>query len=146
MTLRRSWWLLLALFCIPLTSLFAHPPPDARAASPASAPAQATPIPPDVARKLEPALLKQILEDKNGVIPFIAQLAPSDLNTSATPSRAEQRRALVTKLQAHAERTQRDVCALLDARERNGKANTIRAFWLTNAIAARADRQSILDV
>ncbi len=146
MYVRRSWWLLLALFCIPFIFLFAPTPPDARAASPAAAPAQATPIPPDVARKLEPALLKQILEDKNGIIPFIAQFAPTDLTTAKTVSRVEQRRALVAKLQAHAERTQRDVRSLLDARARNGKANNIRAFWVTNAIAARADRQTIFDV
>ncbi|MEP7199230.1 MAG: hypothetical protein ABI874_05365, partial [Chloroflexota bacterium] len=107
----------------------------------ASPSAQPTPVPPAVARKIEPALLKQLLADKNGLTPFIAQFtARADLSPRSGPNRVAQRTALVNALQATANRAQAAARAFLAARQTDGKADRIRPFWITNAIAGRADR------
>ncbi|TMC59423.1 MAG: hypothetical protein E6J26_03920, partial [Chloroflexi bacterium] len=143
MTFRRTCWLLLALFLLSLIGLFSRAASFAGAASPISLAAQTTAISPELARKIEPALLKQMAKDKNATIPFIAQFEITvDMRAPVSANRVDQRRALVAQLQAKAERSQANVLALLNARQ----AERIRAFWSINAVAARADRQTILGV
>src|SRR5437588_13045088 len=125
MTFRRTWWLF-ALFFICLASLLPHLASLAGAAAPNSPAAQLTAIPPELARKIEPALLKQMAVDKNAIIPFIAQFDTTlDTRAPATANRVEQRRILVFELQAQAHHSQANVLAWLSAR----RAERIRAFW-----------------
>src|SRR5438105_10516001 len=135
MTFRRTWWLF-ALFFICLASLLPHLASLAGAAAPNSPAAQLTAIPPELARKIEPALLKQMAGDKNATIPFIAQFeTTADVRAPESANRLDKRRSVVTQLQAQAGRTQANVLALLGAR----RAEHIRAFWSIDAVAARAD-------
>src|SRR5437764_11887922 len=133
MKFRRVWWLLLAVFFICLVCLFTQAASLAGTASAVSPATQATPIPPELARKIEPALLKQMAVDKNAIIPFIAQFDTTlDTRAPASANRVEQRRILVFELQAQAHHSQANVLAWLSAR----RAERIRAFWSINAVAA----------
>ncbi|UCH79079.1 MAG: S8 family serine peptidase, partial [Candidatus Coatesbacteria bacterium] len=56
----------------------------------------------------------------------------------------DQRRLIVEQeLSRLAEESQREVVALLEAREAAGRADTIVPLWLVNAVAARTDRETV---
>src|SRR5438128_10461557 len=83
----------------------------------------AQPPPPDVARKIEPALLKTLLAGKDGLTPFIAHMSPGTLTVlPELPDHVAQRAALVRSLQTTAARTQAGVRTLLSARQQEGRA------------------------
>ncbi len=54
-------------------------------------------------------------------------------------ARAERRAVVVGELKGHAERTQRDVLALLAEAERTGRARDVRVMWLVNGVNAWVD-------
>ncbi len=112
-----------------------------------AAPPQPYSLPPELARKIEPALLKQLAQQKDELIPFIAHLQTrADLPAAPQRNAPERRRALVSTLQATANRTQVATRAFLALRQQEGKADQIRPFWIVNAIAARASAQTIFEL
>src|SRR5712692_2723798 len=108
---------------------------------------QTTPIPPDIARKIEPALLKQLSNSKNSLMPFVAHFqAQADLRPAAGADRVRQRAAIANALQDTANRTQGSARALLATRQQQRKADHVRAFWIVNALAGDADRETIIEL
>ncbi len=53
---------------------------------------------------------------------------------------------VIQTLRDRAERSQRDIRALLAAREQERKANDVKIFWIFNGIAVKAPRETILEL
>ncbi|MBI5878128.1 MAG: S8 family serine peptidase [Chloroflexi bacterium] len=137
---RRLSRVLVAL--LPLLLLCAallDPRGPATSAAPAGAPF------PDSARKLEPALRKQLLQTKGGRVPFVAHFsARASLVPATTGGRAPRAASVVSALQIAADRAQVNARALLAARQTSGQAGPPRVLWIANALAGEADRDTIL--
>jgi subtilisin family serine protease len=105
-------------------------------------------VPPELMRKFEPTLLKQLIQDPDALTPFIAHFEEqADLQPAARQATPlAQRTAVINALQDIAARTQRDTLAFLSARQSTGSVNTIRSFWIVNAIAASADAHTLLEL
>lgn len=113
---------------------------------PASQAQQPTPPPSwvDVAARgrIEPALLKRILEKQNDDhLAIIVTLRDDWPLTTDRPSASAV--GLVESLRANAARTQRNVLAFLSDEQAAGRAGTIRPFWIFNGIALSAAPQTI---
>jgi subtilisin family serine protease len=135
------WHNVLGMLCLLLCASVAALQVASAAPSP-----QGPPIPPEIARKIEPALLKQLASQKGGLIPFIAHLQDRATIPLAGSGQLVQRAALVGALQDTANRSQAGVRALLAARQSLGRAAEVRPLWIVNAIAAKADLATILEL
>jgi subtilisin family serine protease len=104
----------------------------------------------DLARKFQPALLKQWLSNE-AVYRVLIQTRPV-IDNSAAPqpplgaSILDRRRALVNDLQSIADRSQAGVWAVLDRAQLTDRASEIRSLWINNSIAARVDRSTLIDL
>lgn len=99
--------------------------------------------------RVEPALLKEVLEGESGdQLRFIAELASQvDLSSlPATASRGDSRQQLVAQLQATAVESQADLLALLRARQSVGQVQEVRSLWVINAVAVTGDVDTLLTV
>jgi subtilisin family serine protease len=113
-----------------------------------AAPSPPFDVPPELRHKFEPTLLKQLIQQPDMLTPFIAHFVEqADLQLAARQATALARRAtVVNTLQDTATRTQRGALAFLTSRQLAGRVNSIRAFWIVNAVAATADANTILDL
>jgi uncharacterized repeat protein (TIGR01451 family) len=100
---------------------------------------------PALRRKIEPALLKQLI-DKGGRAPIIAEVsgAANLVAASAETDPARRRRAVVAGLQTAAQQSQAGALATLAEREAAGGAANVRSFWIFNGLAADADLDTVL--
>ena len=114
-------------------------PPDAFGLYPAL-----PPLPPEVLRKIEPALLKQLLLEKDPRVRFIVYMAGrADLSeTGEGVSALARRQRVVTSLQATAERTQAGVRTFLAQELAAGRAADVRPFWIFNGLALTSGRET----
>lgn len=103
-------------------------------------------LPPDALAKIEPVLLKRIIEE--GRATFIVYLRDqADLSAAARiKSLAERRLTVVETLQRTAERSQRDLLAFLDKQQIAGHAAEITPLWIFNGVAVTGDPQTLAAV
>ncbi|MDY7041496.1 MAG: S8 family serine peptidase, partial [Chloroflexota bacterium] len=120
-----------------------------RGATPTPPPTPATlNVPPEIRRKIEPALLKQLLvtgEDES--VPCLVHLrATADLApvVVAEVSAQERRRMVVSALQATAGETQGPVRAYLAQEQSLGRVERYTPYWVFNGLAVAAQREVIL--
>jgi uncharacterized repeat protein (TIGR01451 family) len=97
---------------------------------------------------VEPDLLKAVLENPQGPHRFIVHLRTPDLSDIARAplSRLERRRAVVERLQAAAEASQREIRALLAKRQAEGRVERYKPFWVFNGLAVVADGETVLEL
>jgi subtilisin family serine protease len=107
---------------------------------------------PELARKLQPELLKQLLSQPNASssdVPIIIMLRPAahvNLSSPQLPANAsmiDRRAALVNDLQAVADQSQIGVRSFLASAESAGRAADVRSLWINNSLAARVDRSIV---
>ncbi|MCR4407174.1 MAG: S8 family serine peptidase [Anaerolineae bacterium] len=105
-------------------------------------------ISPEIRRKIEPALLKQLLATSEGqAIPCLVHLqATTDLTPfiAAEVGIQERRRLLVSTLQATADETQGPVRAYLAQEQSLGRVERFTPYWIFNGLAVTAQREVIL--
>jgi len=125
------------------------PPPHGATPTPPPPPAAFT-IPPEIQRKIEPDLLKQLLAaSEDEPVPCLVHLrATTDLApfTAAEVSVQERRRMLVSALQATADETQGPVRAYLAQEQSLGRVQRYTPYWILNGLAVTAQRQIILNL
>ncbi len=111
-----------------------------------SPPDAAQRLPAQTLRKIEPALLKQLLYDPNARVHFIVRLAEqADLSAAKKEASVLARRQhVVAALQTTAERTQADLRAFLLQEQAAGRAADVRPFWIFNGLALTAGRETAL--
>lgn len=103
-------------------------------------------LPPAALAKIEPQLLREITEGGRAI--FIVYLRDqADLSSAAGMKvLAERRLAVVNTLRSTAERSQRDILALLSKREQAGHASDIISFWVFNGLAVTGDGQLLAEI
>ncbi|MFQ5340016.1 MAG: S8 family serine peptidase, partial [Anaerolineae bacterium] len=103
-------------------------------------------LPPAAVAKIEPQLLREISE--GGQATFIVHLRDqADLSVaSGVKVLAERRLAVVNTLRDTAERSQRDILALLSKQEQAGHASDIIPFWVFNGLAVTGDAQALAEI
>jgi uncharacterized repeat protein (TIGR01451 family) len=103
-------------------------------------------IDPALRYKIEPILFKQLAEDSSKPLPIIVEMeASANLGAAlAEPDPTRRRQAVVSSLQATAQRSQAGVLALLSEREASGTVARIRPFWIVNAVAADANFDTVV--
>jgi uncharacterized repeat protein (TIGR01451 family) len=104
----------------------------------------ASSLPPETLRKIEPALLKQLVQDKDPHVRFIVRLAEqADLSEAAEKvSALARRQRIVTALQATAERTQAGIRLFLTQEQTAGRASDVRPFWIFNGLVLTGGRET----
>ena len=96
-------------------------------------------------RELE-EVMKQRSDKMIGIdIILKSQVDAADLNKKAARShdKAEKRSIVVNELKRHAEGTQADIMAILEAEERSGRVANIRSLWIANTINCEATKEVI---
>ncbi|MFQ5594331.1 MAG: S8 family serine peptidase [Anaerolineae bacterium] len=103
-------------------------------------------LPPAALAKIEPQLLREIIEE--GQATFIVYLRDqADLSAaSSVKSLAARRRAVVDTLRNTAERSQRDILALLNKQVQAGHARDILPFWVFNGVAVTGDGKTLAEI
>ena len=101
-------------------------------------------LPPDVLPKIEPALLKLLLQEKEPRLRFVVHLKEqADLSTAPTqPGIMAQRRQVVTALQTTAEQTQAGIRAFLAQEQEAGRTSDLHPFWIFNGLALTGGRET----
>ena len=104
------------------------------------------PVGPALRPKIDPVLLKQLVEGDDRYAHVIVEVTgAADLTTAMAVSDPWQRRqAVISSLQATATETQANVRALLTSREATGDAANVRSFWIFNGLAADANLDTVL--
>ena len=119
-----------------------------RNVTPTPPPPAAFTIPPEIQRKIEPDLLKQLLAASEGqTIPCLVHLqATTDLTPFITTevSPQERRRMLVSALQATADEAQASLRAYLAQEQSLGRVERFTPYWIFNGLAVVAQREIIL--
>jgi len=110
----------------------------------------APPIPPDVRRKIEPALLKQLDQLKeDGKVTFLVHLreqASLEDAPLAGLSVQARRQMVVTTLQSTAESSQAGLRAYLSQQEAQGRVMSHTPYWIFNGLAVTSDREALFEL
>jgi uncharacterized repeat protein (TIGR01451 family) len=110
-------------------------------------PAQHLGLAPASLAKVEPSLLKQVLEGNPAdSYRFIVELMPK-ASLQGFPeeiSRAERQLQVVTHLQTTAQQAQAELLAFLQQQQAAGRVEGIHPFWILNGIAVTADAETLL--
>ena len=150
--LRIRWmgWIAVACWAMMLTSSQRAGALPARATTSALLPRETPSVSladPALRGKIEPALFRQLVTAKaDEALPVIAEmLAQADVSAAAArlPDRIAAGRLVVESLRATADSSQSGVRIFLAAEESAGRANSVRPFWIVNAVAAHATPQTI---
>jgi uncharacterized repeat protein (TIGR01451 family) len=117
----------------------------------ASAPASAwsASLPASAPGRIEPALLKQVLDSApGGQVPLIAELREqADLSSVPSGSSSpEQVGSVVALLKTTASRSQAELLAFLQAQQQAGHASQVHSLWVFNAIALQADATTVWEL
>ena len=103
------------------------------------------PLPPEVLRKIEPGLLKQLVREKAPRVRVIVRLA-EQADLSEAPEQVSllaRRQWMVAALQATAERAQTGVRAFLAQEQAAGRVSDVRPFWIFNGLALSGSREAV---
>lgn len=118
--------------------------------TPTLSPPDVPPFPPDVLRKIEPALLKQLDQLKEGgKVTFLVHLkeeAPLEVAPLAGLSAQARRQMVVTTLQSTAQSSQTGLRAYLSQQEAQGRTVSHTPYWIFNGLAVTSDRETLFEV
>ncbi len=151
----KALHLVLVLFVLlaflPSSTGATPPPPPVKGADAGLEPdgQSASSIAPEILRRIEPTLLKRVLEGEEETVPFIVYLREEADLTAATAdqvSALQRRRAVITALQATAERSQVEVRAYLDIQRAAGKVRRYTPYWIFNGLAVEGDLETLLSL
>ncbi len=125
--------------------------PQAVMAAPAAptkpAEAQPAPVPqgdPAEVAKIEPLLLKELAQnDTTTYLVYLRDKADLTL-AQILPDKLSRRQALVSSLQATAQRSQAAVISFLEGRKLSGQVKEISSYWIFNGLAVSGDRDTLL--
>ncbi len=108
------------------------------------------PVPPDVLRKIEPALLKQLDQLKeDGKVTFLVHLKekpPLEAVPLAGLSAQARRQMVVTTLQSTAQSSQASLRAYLSQQEAQGRVVSHTPYWIFNGLAVTSDRETLFEL
>ncbi|MFQ6058254.1 MAG: S8 family serine peptidase [Anaerolineae bacterium] len=98
--------------------------------------------------KVEPTLLKEVLQAKDGQFTFLVYLREEPVLPPPSPevSKLERRRSVVAALQETAERTQEGIRRYLEEQKARGRVQSYTSFWVFNGLAVTGDRETLLDL
>ena len=156
MTHMRRWLLLGLTLTIPALifglSLIGHAylayaeDPPARSSAAGASSHQELPL--ALRRKIDPDLLRAVLENPQGPHRFLVHLSTPDLTdiAKAPLTRLQRRRAVVERLRRTAEASQRELRALLAKRQAEGHVLRYKSFWVFNGFAVTADGATLLEL
>jgi uncharacterized repeat protein (TIGR01451 family) len=98
--------------------------------------------------KIEPALLKEVMQDRDGEITFLIYLEEQAPLAAAQAERDKltRRQSVVSALQETAARTQRGIKAYLEQQKATGKVKDYTPYWVFNGLAVTADRETLLEL
>jgi uncharacterized repeat protein (TIGR01451 family) len=105
------------------------------------------PLAPEILRRIEPPLLKELAEGEEKIVPFIVYLREEADLAAATAGRvsaSERRQAVIMALQATAERSQGELRSYLDGQQAHGKVARYTPYWIFNGLAVEGDRETLL--
>ena len=142
--------LLLLLVAFPASRTGATPPPPPPKGAALELEPQeptSTPVDPDILRRIEPALLKQMAEGEEKTISFLVYLTEEADLVAATRGQvraSERRQAVIRALQATAERSQGPLKAYLNVQRANGKVRRYAPYGVFNGLAVEGNRETLL--
>jgi len=117
--------------------------------TPTPSPPEAPPIPPDILRKIEPALLKQLDQLKEGEkVAFLVHLrekAPLETLPLAGLSAQARHQMVVTTLQSTAS-SQASLRAYLSQQEAQGRVVSHTPYWIFNGLAVTSGRETLFEL
>jgi uncharacterized repeat protein (TIGR01451 family) len=98
--------------------------------------------------KIEPSLLKEAMQARDGEITFLVYLQEEAPLTAAQVERDKlaRRQTVVSTLQETAAKTQRGIKAYLEQQKATGKVKDYTPYWIFNGLAVTADRETLLEV
>ena len=109
------------------------------------------PVPPELMGKIDPGLIKELAAEPGGEgdpglanIIIVMRERPDLTAARSTADPIARRAAMVSSMQATAQRSQAGVRAVLAAAEARREASDIRPFWIVNRVAAKATWQTVL--
>ena len=118
--------------------------------APTPSPPDIPPVPPDVLRKIEPALLKQLDQlKKDGKVTFLVHLrekAPLETIPLAGLSVQARRQMVVATLQSTAESSQASLRAYLSQQEARGRVASYTPYWVFNGLAVTGGRETLFEL
>ena len=130
------------------SSTGATPPlPPVKGADPELAAWQTLPpIAPEILRRIEPALLREMAEGEKTVsfIVYLKEGADLAAATAGRVSASERRQAVITALQATSERSQGEARAYLAGQQARGNVRRYTPYWIFNGLAVEGDRETLL--
>ncbi|MGD2207523.1 MAG: S8 family serine peptidase, partial [Anaerolineae bacterium] len=143
--------MLLLAWTIQAVRVYSSEPPERTAPSaagigPASV-AQPADAWPGLPTKIEPALLKQVVEgDPGDSYRFVVELSPQARlrPLSRSLDRSDRRRQVVARLQTTARETQMDLLIFLESQQAKGRVKEFRSFWIFNGLAVTANADTLL--
>ncbi len=103
---------------------------------------------PQIAQKIEPALLKQLLREKEPHVRFIVRLT-EQADLSEPPGQVgvlARRQRIVSALQTTADRTQAGIRTFLAQEQAQGRVANVHPFWIFNGLALTGGRQTAFDL
>jgi hypothetical protein len=135
----RKWFSLIFLAVLPLLLI-----PSPIAANPLPDPPPLQKIPLALRVKIEPQVLKELATGKKTTyivhLTQQADLAPAQ----RIQEKLTRRQAVVSSLQAVAERSQRGIRAYLDGQQASGHVEGYVPFWVFNGLAVTGDLETLL--
>jgi len=136
---RRKWFGLILIAVLPLLLL-----PSLITADPPPHPPPLQKIPLALRVKIEPQVLRELASgEKTTYIVHLTQQA--DLAAAqGIQEKLTRRQAVVSSLQAVAERSQRGIRAYLDGRQASGHVEGCIPFWVFNGLAVTSDLETLL--
>ncbi|MCG3211325.1 MAG: hypothetical protein FOGNACKC_04969 [Anaerolineae bacterium] len=130
------------------------PPPKGAEAIPASAPPPPIAVDRRLLPKIEPQLLKQLLQTDGAAVPFIAYMKakanlsaatqPAGITTQGQSDPIARRQAVVSALQQTAQQSQAGVLQLLASSGVSAQASNVKSLWIVNAVAATGPLETVL--
>jgi bacillopeptidase F len=150
---QKALGLVLILFLLtaflPSSTGATPPPPPLKGADPGTEAERQPPPPiaPEILRRIEPALLKEMTEGEEKTVTFIVYLKEEADLAAAVGGRvsaSERRQAVITALQATAERSQGELRAYLDGQQANGEVRRYTPYWIFNGLAVEGNRETLL--
>jgi bacillopeptidase F len=140
--IRLGWMaLLLLVFLSSLVWVAGAQKPEGEQSPPPS-----PPIDRALRLKIDPALLKQLIESDGGRVPIIVEMKeiPSLEAALVESDLTRRRQAVVATLETIAQKSQAGTLGVLAEREAMGGAANVRSFWIFNGVAADADLETVL--
>ncbi len=98
--------------------------------------------------KIEPSLLKEVTQARDGEITYLVYLEETAplAAAQAERNRLARRRGVVSTLQETAARTQRGIKAYLEQQKAIGKVKDYTPYWIFNGLAVTSGGETLLDL